>query len=85
MANYTRSKKKPEHAFGLRVVITENMSFEKAMRLFKKKVDDSGLLKEVREREAYIKPKTRRKIAKNAAIKRWKRYVESQQLPEKHF
>ena len=55
------------------------------MRLFKKKIDDSGLLKELRDREAYVKPTIRRKLAKNAARKRWERYLESQTLPQKHY
>ncbi len=66
-------------------VIVEDGKFEKAMRLFKKKIDDSGLLKELRDREAYVKPTIRRKLAKNAARKRWERYLESQTLPQKHY
>jgi len=66
-------------------VIVEDGKFEKAMRLFKKKVDDSGLLKELRDREAYVKPTIRRKLAKNAARKRWQKYLESQELPQKHY
>lgn len=83
--DFDRRKKKPEKHFGLRVVVTENMSFEKALRLFKKKVDDSGLLKELRDREHYVKPKTARKMAKNAARKRWLKYLESQELPPKNY
>ena len=59
--------------------------FEKALRLFKKKVDDSGLLKEVRDREAYVKPTIKRKLAKNAARRRWQKYIESQTLPTKNY
>jgi small subunit ribosomal protein S21 len=55
------------------------------MRLFKKKVDDTGLLKEVRDREAYVKPTIRRKLAKNAARRRWQKYLESQTLPTKQY
>lgn len=77
-------REKRRKSFGLTVIV-EDGKFEKAMRLFKKKVDDSGLLKEVREREAYVKPTIRRKLAKNAAKKRWQKYLESQTLPEKHY
>ena len=77
-------REKRRKSFGLTVLV-EDGKFERAMRLFKKKVDDSGLLKEVREREAYVKPTIRRKLAKNAAKKRWQRYLESQTLPEKHY
>jgi small subunit ribosomal protein S21 len=75
---------KRRKSFGLTVIV-EDGKFEKAMRLFKKKVDDSGLLKEVRDREAYVKPTIRRKLAKNAARKRWAKYLESQTLPAKNY
>ena len=75
---------KRRKSFGLTVIV-EDGKFEKAMRLFKKKVDDSGLLKEVRDREAYVKPTIRRKLAKNAARKRWQKYLESQTLPQKNY
>jgi small subunit ribosomal protein S21 len=75
---------KRRKSFGLTVIV-EDGKFEKAMRLFKKKVDDSGLLKEVRDREQYVKPTIRRKLAKNAARKRWAKYLESQTLPTKNY
>lgn len=45
--------------------------FEKALRKFRKKVDDSGVLKEVRKREFYETPSQERKAKKAAARKRW--------------
>jgi small subunit ribosomal protein S21 len=75
---------KRRKSFGLTVIV-EDGKFEKAMRLFKKKVDDTGLLKEVRDREAYVKPTIRRKLAKNAARRRWQKYLESQTLPTKNY
>ena len=77
-------RQKKQKSFGLTVLV-EDGKFEKAMRLFKKKVDDSGLLKEYRDRMEYVKPTIKRKLAKNAAKKRWQRYIESQQLPQKHY
>ena len=77
-------RQKKQKSFGLTVLV-EDGKFEKAMRLFKKKVDDSGLLKEIRDRGEYVKPTIKRKLAKNAAKKRWQRYLESQQLPQKHY
>ena len=77
-------REKRRKSFGLTVIV-EDGRFEKAMRLFKKKVDDSGLLKEVRDREAYVKPTIRRKLAKNAAKRRWQKYLESQTLPTKQY
>ena len=59
--------------------------FDKSLRLFKKKVEEEGILKEVRKREHYVKPCTDRKIKKAAAVKRWKKYLERNQLPKKRF
>ena len=58
---------------------------EKALRKFKKKVQNSGLLFELKERETYVKPTTRRKIQASAARKRWQKYLQSQQLPARKF
>tara|TARA_R100001460_G_scaffold52243_1_gene91081 strand:- start:111 stop:317 length:207 start_codon:yes stop_codon:yes gene_type:complete len=59
--------------------------FEKSLRLFKKKVEEEGILKEVRRREHYVKPCTDRKIKKAAATKRWKKYLERNTLPKKQY
>lgn len=60
-------------------------NWEKALRKLKKKLVDSGLLQEVKEREAFIKPTVKRKIAKSQAISRWKKHLRDQQLPPKLF
>ena len=58
---------------------------EKALRKFKKKIQDSGLLIELKERGQYVKPTTQRKLKASAAKKRWQKYLRSQQLPPKQF
>jgi len=58
---------------------------EKALRKFKKKIQDSGLLDELRSRETYEKPTTERKRKKGAARARWRKQLRSQQLPKKLF
>ena len=55
------------------------------MRKFKKKVMESGILQELREREFYEKPTTARRKAKNQARRRWKKQVEMENLPKKMF
>ena len=67
------------------VVVVEDGKFEKAIRQFKKKVEESGLLMDLRERQAYIKPTTKRKVAKNAAKKRWKTKLALQSIPPKMY
>ena len=68
-----------------RSVLVQDGNIEKAMRKFKKKIQNSGLLLELRDRETYIKPTTRRKTAKSLAKKRWERQLKSQQLPPKLY
>ena len=66
-------------------VLVVNDNVEKALRKFKKKVSDSGLLQDLREREFYEKPTTARKKSKAAARRRWKKKLESEQLPKKLY
>lgn len=58
---------------------------ERALRKFKKKIQEQGLLIELRERETYEKPTTRRKRKKSAAKNRWNKQLRSQQLPKKLY
>lgn len=58
-------------------VEVRNGDFTKALRLFKKKVQDAGIIQEVRERQAYEKPSETRKKAKAAGRKRWLKKMET--------
>lgn len=68
-----------------RSVLIPDGNVEKALRKFKKKIATSGLLYELKERETYVKPTTRRKLKKAAAKSRWKKHLRSQTLPPKLF
>ncbi|HET8688403.1 MAG TPA: 30S ribosomal protein S21 [Methanosarcina sp.] len=59
--------------------------FEKAMRKFKKKVAESGKLRELKEREQYEKPAVQRKKAKAAAKARWRRKLADESMPKKLY
>lgn len=63
-----------------RKVLVKDGNVEKALRKLKKKVQESGLLIELQERERYTKPSVKRKIARSIAKKRWQKYVQSQKL-----
>jgi small subunit ribosomal protein S21 len=56
-----------------------------ALRRFKKKVDESGLLQDLRDKEFYEKPTTRRKKAKASARTRHLKNLEKQQLPKRTY
>jgi len=57
---------------GLTVEV-RNGDFTKALRIFKKKVQEAGILQEVREREFYEKPCEKRNRKKKAAVNRHKK------------
>ena len=69
----------------MRVIIKDGQNFESAMRKFKKKITDNGLLQELRDRECYDKPSVHRKLAKGQARRRWQKQIRSQQLPKKLY
>jgi len=60
--------------------IKENESFENALRRFKKQVEKTGILSEVRKREHYEKPSIKRKkkalAAKKRAMKRMRKIMD---------
>lgn len=68
-----------------RGVEVKDGNVEKALRKFKKKIQDQGLLIDLKERETYEKPTTRRKRKKSAAKNRWQKQLRSQQLPKKLY
>lgn len=68
-----------------RSVLLPDGNVEKGLRKLKKKLQAANLMNELRDRETYVKPTTRRKIKKSAARNRWRRYVESQALPPRMY
>jgi len=81
-----RGKKIPSMAnvknddFGLKVTVRSDSpaDFQKAMRKFKRKINDSGLLQEIRDREFYEKPSDRKRKALKAAKRRQQRALEKE-------
>ena len=70
--------------YGRSVLVTGD-NIDKALRKFKKKIQSSGLLQELRDRETYRKPSTRRKTKRSQAKQRWKKHVSSQKLPTRMY
>jgi len=60
------------------VKVRENEPFDVALRRFKRYCEKSGVLAEVRRREAYEKPTTGRKRKAAAAVKRNQKKVSRQ-------
>src|SRR5258708_27344787 len=67
------------------VRVKENEPFEVAMRRFKRTVEKTGLLTELRAREYYEKPTAERKRKLAAAVKRHHKRLRSQMLPQKMY
>jgi small subunit ribosomal protein S21 len=70
---------------GSTVTLKENENINQALRRFKKKVEESGLLDDLRAKEFYEKPTTARKRAKGAAKARWRKKLRDAQLPKKMY
>ena len=70
--------------YGNSVIVKEG-KVEQALRKFKKKVMESGLLQELRDRETYEKPTTARKKKKAAAKNRLRKEIAKQSLPKKLY
>ena len=70
---------------GRKVIVGPDGNVEKALRKFKKKITQSGLLQEVRDRQEFVKPTVKRKLAKSQAKRRWNKHLRDQQLPPKLY
>jgi small subunit ribosomal protein S21 len=68
-----------------RTVFVKDDNVERALRKFKKKIAESNLLNDLRDREFYEKPTTTRKRKKSAAKNRWQKKLDAQALPKKLF
>lgn len=55
------------------ITVKSNENFESAMRRFKRTVEKSGLLSEMRRREFHEKRSAKAKRAKAAAVKRFRK------------
>ena len=68
-----------------RSVLVQDGNVERALRKFKKKIQASGILNDLRDREFYEKPTTTRKRKRSAAKNRWQKQLEAQALPKKLY
>ena len=75
----------PDHRLMPTVRVKDNEPFEVAMRRFKRTIEKTGLLTELRAREFYEKPTSERKRKHAAAVKRHYKRIRSHMLPPKLF
>ena len=77
--NPRRNFDKPKEE--LYVTVREGEDFARALRRFKKKVANEGVIQLYREKQRFVKPSEKRRLAKKAGRKRWekkKAQIESQ-------
>jgi ribosomal protein S21 len=71
MSKYRDSKPKRR---GISVEVKDDLG--RALRTWSKKVQDSGLLKEIKDRGAFEKPAVKKQRMRKQARRRWERQVE---------
>jgi small subunit ribosomal protein S21 len=62
----------------IKVLIQDRESVDKALKRFKKKYEKSGILKEFRRRQYFVKPSVEKKMLKERAIRKNKRIMEEE-------
>ncbi|MFQ5709196.1 MAG: 30S ribosomal protein S21 [bacterium] len=55
------------------IKVNQNESIDRALRRFKRKCQQAGLYRAIRRSRQFIKPSDKRKMAKQAATRRYKR------------
>ncbi len=82
---FTYQPTKRLRLFMTTIKVKENEPFEVAMRRFKRSIEKTGILTELRAREFYEKPTAERKRKLAAAVKRNYKRLRSQLLPPKLY
>jgi len=57
---------------GIKVTVRDG-NLEKAMRIFKKKVQKAGILKDAKEKRFFEKPSEKKQRKKKEAVRRWRK------------
>jgi len=74
-----KPKEQIPRVFGNKVIVIDGNE-DQALRKLKKKISNSGLMQELKEREHYEKPTQKRKVAKAIAKKREQKRVQKESL-----
>lgn len=66
-------------------VIVGDMPLNTALKKFKQRVDDLGILETLKKKMFFEKPTTTKKRKASAAKARWQKKLREQELPKKMF
>ena len=67
------------------VIVKEQENITQALKRFKKKVEESGKLLDLRKKEFYEKPTTKRKREKGAAVARLRKKLQKENIRSKKY
>ena len=70
---------------GTGITMHDNENINQALRRFKRKIDEYGILEDVKSKEFYEKPTTERKRKKGAAKARHRKQLQRESLPKKLY
>ena len=71
--HYVKGNDTDRYAKSGLTVEVKNGNFERALRKWKKKCTEEGIVQEVRDRKQFVKPSEIKRKAKDAGRKRWLR------------
>lgn len=71
--HYVKGNDTDRYAKSGLTVEVKNGNFERALRKWKKKCTEEGIVQEVRDRKQFVKPSEVKRKAKDAGRKRWLR------------
>lgn len=66
-------------------ILVGDLPINVALKKFKQRVDDSGVLEDLRKKMFFEKPTTTKKRKASAAKARWQKKLREQELPKKLF
>jgi small subunit ribosomal protein S21 len=64
----------------IKVVVQDGESIDKALKRFKKKYEKSGVLKEFRRRQFFVKPSVEKKMDKDRAVRKTRRIIDEENI-----
>lgn len=71
--HYIKGNDRERYAKSGLTVEVKHGNFDRALRTFKKKCTEAGIVQEVRDRKQFEKPSAKRRTAKKAGRQRWLR------------
>ena len=61
----------------IKVIVGENESIDRAIIRFKKKCQQSGILRDYRKSSYFLKPSQKKRLKRDKAIRRLKKFLET--------